>query len=144
MPVPKHCLLGRLCSRGLIDHQKRYRPSGSNKKVHINLEWMWMNSMSMYNMSIYNLTCSPIVYPKITCGFCLQKNPLNISFKFCCELFSWWQIYFSTIIIWYCCNKMENKKYHTVRTVLKIPYCQNSSKNTILSDQQNTTLSAQF
>jgi hypothetical protein len=23
---------------------------------------------------------------------------------------------------------MENKKYHTIRTVLKIPYCQNSSK----------------
>jgi hypothetical protein len=31
--------------------------------------------------------------------------------------------------------KWKNEKYHTVRTVLKIPHCQNSSNNTTLSEQ---------
>jgi hypothetical protein len=31
--------------------------------------------------------------------------------------------------------KWKNEKYHTVRTVLKIPHCQNSSNNTALSEQ---------
>ena len=56
---------------------------------------------------------------------------------------------------------MKNKtKYHIVETVLKIPHCRDSSKNTTLSEQfskyhtvetvlksrktQNTTLSEQF
>ena len=31
--------------------------------------------------------------------------------------------------------KLTNKKYHTVRTILKIPHRQNNSKNTTPSEQ---------
>ena len=35
MSFPKHWLLGRWYARGLIVHQQRYRPSGSNTRIYI-------------------------------------------------------------------------------------------------------------
>ena len=66
----------------------------------------------------------------------LSKN----KFEILKQLLNYFNLYGIFVLVIPTAIKWKNEKYHTVRTVLKIPHCQNSSKNTTLSEQfQNAT-----